>query len=323
MRAPSRAPAFTLERMPQQQTPSGLHVSPRLYALAARVRGLSQRLGVPLFFGGLAAAALGAQEALGRGLLAAIVLVGVAALMLSMGLVFARLEAPLAPRVIAAPVRGRWMVINSPASRVPSHGTNGYGQTYGFDLLHDPPGDERPSPRGLGFDPPERFPAFGQPVLAPADGVVVASRSTGRDHRCRARWPAFAVLFLEGFLRELLGVRFVVGNYVVLDIGDGAYAMCGHLQRRSVAVARGQRVRAGEIVGLCGNSGNSSEPHVHLQVMDHLKPLYAAGLPVKLPASVTADRPSGVPVNGEHLDADAQPQRAAPTRGDSADAGVV
>lgn len=284
---------------------------------------MGQRIGVPLFFGGLVAAALNAEALLGRGPLTAIVLVGVASLMLGVGLGFVRLEAPLTPCAIAAPVCGRWMVINSPASRVPSHGTNGYGQTYGFDMLHDPPGEGRPQPRGLGFDRPERFPAFGQPVLAAADGVVVATRASARDHRCRARWPAFAVLFAEGFLRELLGVRFVVGNYVVLDIGDGAYAMCGHLQRGSIAVAPGQRVRASEVIGRCGNSGNSSEPHLHIQIMDHPKPLYAAGLPIVLPDSVSADRPAGVPANGEHLEASNVPsQEPTPAPGSSVGAGV-
>ncbi len=290
-------------------------MSPRTYRLAARARGASQRVGVPLLVGGLALSWI-LPGLLPAEALAAVVLSGVAVLMLGVPMLLARLDSPLRPRAIEPPARGRWIAVNSPASGVPSHGTNGYGQTYGFDLVFDPPGGGRPASRGLGFDAPERFPAFGQPVLAPAAGVVVAVRSRGRDHRCRARWPAYAYLCGEGLVRELLGVRFVVGNHVVIDCADGTYALCGHLQRGSVAVAIGDRVRAADVIARCGNSGNSSEPHIHVQVMDHPKPLYAAGVPIVLPSLATEDRPSGVPANGEHLDAGAAASASAPgTRG--------
>ena len=293
--------------MTDDKSPSTTRLSPRTYALAARARGTTQRVGPPLLFGGLALSWI-APGVLSDTVLAALVLTGVALLILGIPLVLARLEPSVAPRAIDAPARGRWRVLNSPASAVPSHGSNGYGQTYGFDLIHEPPGGERPgSGRALGFERPERFPAFGEPVLAPAAGVVVSTRATGRDHRARSCWPAYAVLYLEGFVRELLGVRHVVGNSVVIDIGDGAYALCGHLRRGSVAVRPGDRVRAGEQIARCGNSGNSSEPHIHVQVMDHRKPLYAGGLPVVLPAFARPDRPSGIPANDEYLDAGASP----------------
>lgn len=292
--------------MTEDRTAAPTKVSPRLYRLTARARGLSHRIGIPLLFGGLLISYV-APDLLPKAVLAAAVLVGVAGLMLATALGLMPIEATLRPRPIELPVLGRWIVLNSPASTVPSHGSNGYGQTYGFDLVFDPPGGGRPSSRGLGFDPPGRFPAFGQPVLAPVGGVVVDTRSYLRDHRCRARWPAFAVLYLEGFVRELLGVRFVVGNHVTIDTGDGAYALCGHLQRGSVAVRPGQLVRAGDVIGRCGNSGNSSEPHVHVQVMDDRRPIRAAGLPVCLPVFVSPDRPTGVPHSEEPLDTEAAP----------------
>ncbi len=289
--------------------PSALRLSPRSYRATARVRGVSHRLGIPLLFGGLALSWT-ARGAVPDAVLTTMVLAGVAMLMAGLPALLAHLEAPAPPRAIELPVRGRWQIVNSPASAVPSHGTNGYGQTYGFDLVYDPPRDGRPEPAGLGFDRPERFPAFGQPVLAPADGVVVSVRSGLRDHRCRACWPAFAVLYLEGFVRELLGVRFVVGNSVTIDLGDGAFALCGHLQRGSVCVRPGDRVGAGQQIARCGNSGNSSEPHIHIQVSDHRRPLYAAGLPVVLPALASPERPTGIPRNGEHLDAGGAPPPA-------------
>jgi murein DD-endopeptidase MepM/ murein hydrolase activator NlpD len=71
----------------------------------------------------------------------------------------------------------------------------------------------------------------------------------------------------------------VLGNHVVLDLGKGVYAVLAHLQRGSVSVSPGQRVRRGEVIGRCGNSGNSTEPHLHFQLQDHRVPLIAAGVP--------------------------------------------
>jgi hypothetical protein len=58
-------------------------------------------------------------------------------------------------------------------------------------------------------------------VLAPADGVVVRAHGRERDHRSRSSWPSLLYLFAEGSLRELTGPSRVLGNHVVLDLGDG------------------------------------------------------------------------------------------------------
>ncbi|HEX6471567.1 MAG TPA: M23 family metallopeptidase [Streptosporangiaceae bacterium] len=185
------------------------------------------------------------------------------------------------PMRVRPPVRGRWVPANSPADRVPSHGLHAYGQTYAIDLVYHPATDRAwkgvhawPPAR-----PPRRFPGFGQPVYAVADGVVVKASGWQRDHWSRNSWPGILFLFVEGALRELLNPRFVLGNHVVVDQGDGVYAAYAHLRRGSVRVRRGQRVVAGQQLAECGNSGNSSEPHLHFQLMDHRNVLVAAGLP--------------------------------------------
>ena len=68
---------------------------------------------------------------------------------------------------------------------------------------------------------------------------------------------------------------------MVLKLADGEYALLAHLRRGSVRVRVGQQVRPGQILGLAGNSGNSSEPHLHFHVQDRAE-LFgdARGLPV-------------------------------------------
>jgi hypothetical protein len=68
------------------------------------------------------------------------------------------------------------------------------------------------------------------------------------------------------------------GNSVVLDLGKGRYALYGHLQP-GVRVKVGDRVKAGQILGLVGNSGASPYPHLHFGVSDGPTLLTGDGLP--------------------------------------------
>jgi murein DD-endopeptidase MepM/ murein hydrolase activator NlpD len=71
----------------------------------------------------------------------------------------------------------------------------------------------------------------------------------------------------------------VGGNHVILDLGGGAFALYAHLQPGSLKVKLGDKVRRGQVLGLVGNSGNSTEPHLHFQVSDANAPLGSEGLP--------------------------------------------
>jgi hypothetical protein len=194
---------------------------------------------------------------------------------------------------LAVPVTGRWRALNSPASRVPSHGLHAYGQTFAIDLVHEPaPGSRQTGGWWPPAKRPERFPGFGADVRAPADGVVVGVHDRERDHWSRTGWLALPFLLAEGALRELTGPGRILGNHVVLDLGGGVYAELAHLQRRSVRVRPGDAVRAGTVIARCGNSGNSSEPHLHLQVMDHPHAVFADGIPFTFAGA-------GLPRNGE------------------------
>jgi Peptidase family M23 len=164
-----------------------------------------------------------------------------------------------------APVTGRWLACNSPGTRVPSHGVQTYGQTYAIDLVYDPDDGRRP---GFAWWPlarrPADFPGFGQPVLATTGGVVVRVHDRERDHWSRTSPFGLLYLFTVELVRELFGPSRVVGNHIVLDVGNGVYAMFAHLRRRSVRVAVGQRITTGERIAECGNSGNTTEPHLTL-----------------------------------------------------------
>ncbi|WP_103532017.1 M23 family metallopeptidase [Streptomyces sp. SM11] len=207
---------------------------------------------------------------------------------------------PRPPVEVDPPVTGRWTALNSPADKVPSHGTHGYGQTYAIDIVADPETgeDEPPARPAFGrlwplFRRSRAFPAFGAPLLAVADATVVRASDGQRDHLSRNSLPALAYLMLiEGNIRSIVGVHRVIGNHVILDLGDSTYAVYAHAQRGSLRVKPGDTVRAGQRIARCGNSGNTTEPHLHFHLMDGPDLDNARGVPFTW-------RGVGVPANGE------------------------
>ncbi|MGC1212257.1 MAG: M23 family metallopeptidase [Micromonospora sp.] len=191
---------------------------------------------------------------------------------------------PTQPVVLQLPFQGTWTVENSPARRVPSHGTHAFGVTYAIDFVAVRDGRTAPVRDWrtvLAVEPVERFFAFGQPVIAPAGGRVVSVLDGEPDHVARRSQLSLIRYALTQGSRARQGARGLAGNHVVLDLADGGpYLVVAHLRDGTVAVRPGELVAAGQMLGRCGNSGNSTQPHVHLQLMDHVDPLVAMGMPL-------------------------------------------
>lgn len=191
---------------------------------------------------------------------------------------------PSEPLVLAYPFRGRWRARNSPARRVPSHGTHLMGTTYAVDFI---PVDDRgrSGPRtwraAFATEAPEVFYGFGAPVLAPIDGSVVAVHDGEPDHAARRSQLTLVAYMLTQAGRVRGGPPAIAGNHVVIGQGsEGPFVLLAHLRRGSVAVHVGDQVAVGDVVGACGNSGNSTRPHVHIQATDTMRWDSARGLPI-------------------------------------------
>jgi hypothetical protein len=103
---------------------------------------------------------------------------------------------------------------------------------------------------------------YGKPVLAPADGVVAWIEDGHPDQAIGTSDPAHPI-----------------GNGVVIDHGNGEFSVIAHLQPGSLKVKLDQRVKAGQTLGKVGNSGNTSEPHVHYHLQNAIDMREADGLP--------------------------------------------
>ncbi|MBH0083668.1 M23 family metallopeptidase [Salinibacterium sp. SWN167] len=211
------------------------------------------------------------------------------------------------PVTVASPVGGRWLALNSPATRVPSHGVRAYGQAHAVDLVFDPLGGTRPAfDTGIVLRYPSEYPAFGQPVRAMVDGVVVRASDSQRDHRARSSVLGFMYMMIEGTIREIGGPRLIVGNHITIRGNDGIYALVAHVKQHSALVKAGDLVVAGQPIAACGNSGNSSEPHVHAQLMDRASAWTGHGVPMLFSGVTINDEPDerlAMPADNEHLTA--------------------
>lgn len=208
----------------------------------------------------------------------------------------------MTPVILDLPFRGRWLVQNSPARRVPSHGTHLFGVSYAIDFVAvDARGRSAPwSWRSLvGSEPPEGFVGFGAPILAPAAGTVVVAHDGEPDHQARRSQLALIPYALGQAQRVRQGMAAIAGNHVVIALSpEGPYVAVVHLRQGSVRVRVGDLVESRIPVGECGNSGNSTEPHVHVQVTDSTEWPTAHGLPLAFRGVGPGGAP-GVPTDGD------------------------
>jgi hypothetical protein len=127
---------------------------------------------------------------------------------------------------------------------------------------------------------PMSYTIYGKQVIAAGDGKVVSVVDGLPDQ-------------VPGSLPQGIGLAEADGNSVVQDLGGGAFALYAHMQAGSLRVKVGDVLRRGDPIGLVGNSGNSSAPHLHFHVMDGPSPLGASGIPYVLERfAVTGAYPS-------------------------------
>jgi len=128
--------------------------------------------------------------------------------------------------------------------------------------------------------------AYGADVLAAADGRVASVANDQQEDPSAMQRPNetqeayFARLQKEQGERLAKGLTAITGNYVMIDHGKNEYSLYAHLQPGSVGIRVGDQVKAGEVIGKLGSSGNSTEPHLHFHVCDKSDPLMCAGIPV-------------------------------------------
>jgi murein DD-endopeptidase MepM/ murein hydrolase activator NlpD len=182
---------------------------------------------------------------------------------------------------IGAPLRGdNWEAANGPFNTsghrralIPVEGKARIAQRFAIDWV-------RINADGKSFTSDAKdnksYRAYGSDALAVADGTVTEVKDGIPENVPGINSRAVPITL------ETVG-----GNHVILDIGHGRYAFYAHLQPGSLKVKLGDHVKRGQVLGLVGNSGNSTEPHLHFHLSDANSPLGSEGIPYALESFTT------------------------------------
>jgi murein DD-endopeptidase len=172
---------------------------------------------------------------------------------------------PVTPQAVrvSAPLRGEWMAANGPNNfsghRRTQLGLNGsvaIAQRFGIDFLQV---DEQGRTfTGTDSTNNKSYYAYGENIHAVGDGRVVAIKDSIPENAPRS--PVARAVPID--------LVTVAGNHVVVDMGGGNFAFYAHIQPGTLRVKLGDRVKRGQVLGLVGNSGNSTEPHLHFHIVD-------------------------------------------------------
>ncbi|HKN68597.1 MAG TPA: M23 family metallopeptidase, partial [Gemmatimonadaceae bacterium] len=175
--------------------------------------------------------------------------------------------------VIAPPLRGGpWLAANGPSAEsghrramIPLDGAFYIAQRFAIDWVKVDATNKTYSGDSLKNS---SYYAYGNDALAVADGIVTEVKDSIPENVPGINSRAVPITL------ETVG-----GNHVIVDLGGGHFAFYAHLQPGKIRVKLGDRVRRGQVLGLVGNSGNSTEPHLHFHVSDASSPLGSEGVP--------------------------------------------
>ena len=189
------------------------------------------------------------------------------------------------PVLVDFPLEGEWWVPHTPGTKIPSHGFDQLGQRYAYDfLMVDWSQNKKPYECKrwhyylLGV-PISKWHGWGKNVFAPCDGKIIFAKD-GLKERQRLHFLTDLFVVLKNaffFNPEKHDLHAVLGNYIIMRT-ENAFAFFAHFQTNSISVTEGQEIKAGELLGRVGHSGNSTAPHLHFHLMDSSDLLTANGV---------------------------------------------
>ena len=146
------------------------------------------------------------------------------------------------------PFKDEWTVTWGGDTKELNYHVENKAQKNAFDFVIT---DDKGKSYKTGGQTNEDYYAFGKELIAPCDAEVVLVVDGVKDNK-------------PGILNPI----YVPGNTVILKTANEEYLFFAHFKQYSIVVKQGQKVKQGELLGLCGNSGNSSEAHLHFHIQN-------------------------------------------------------
>ena len=164
------------------------------------------------------------------------------------------------------PFDGKWFVVNGGIDRETSHSWALCSQRYAYDFFML---NEKGKSYTGEYKVLSSYLAYKQSVLAPADGVVVEV------------FDSYENTPIVGIGKADCKAPDVRGNHILIQHAPNEYSTIAHLYPGSICVKVGDTVVRGQQIAQCGNSGNTSEPHIHFQIQNKKSFAFSAGLPIR------------------------------------------
>jgi hypothetical protein len=168
------------------------------------------------------------------------------------------------------PFEGVWVVVNGGVTKKLSHSWGLLDQRFAYDFVLK---DDIEKLANHGAYDSNSLKTFGSAILAPADGIVVSLKSNIQDSS-----PPYSSNDWD-----------IRGNHIILKHAPNEYSVLAHLMKGSIVVKKGESVSRQQLLAQCGNSGNSSLPHLHFQVQDIEDSFSSVGIPISF-SSITITR---------------------------------
>jgi len=182
--------------------------------------------------------------------------------------------------IYTLPFKEQFIVLQGGINKSTSHSWGLLTQRYAYDFAiidHEGMSHHRKGTRC------EEYYCYNKEIIAAADGLVVKCKDGIRNA------PLVGSCLVDFLARDF------TGNHIVIRHSQNEYSFYAHLVLNSISVAEGQKIKRGQVIGLCGHSGHSTEPHLHFHLQDRADFFNAYGLPIKF---------SNLKLNGKDVDGD-------------------
>ena len=191
------------------------------------------------------------------------------------------------PFCVDFPLEGEWRAATSPSDKIPSHGTNEFGQRFAYDFINE---EDHVYARKISTQlkwtfwgiPLNSTTGWKQKILSPVKGKIVSVQD-GWPERNHLKFYDLIRAFTIGSQLKNLDLqqdfRPIGGNNIIIEV-EGRFLFLAHFTTNSIKVRQGETVSIGQHVGNVGHTGNSTIPHLHIHLMDGPDLTTAKGLPL-------------------------------------------
>jgi hypothetical protein len=172
----------------------------------------------------------------------------------------------VAQNIYSLPFKGEWFVANSGNTKVTSHSWGLITQRYAYDFVVL---DSYKLSFNKKANNINNYYCYNKGIISAQEGVIIKIVNNINDYKKVGNYS------LDWKTKN------VIGNHIIIKHNNGEYSLYAHLKKQSIKVKKGDNVEKGELLAYCGNSGRSTEPHLHFQIMKNPNFFFAKSLKIK------------------------------------------